>query len=205
MQKKDIYFITGTDTDCGKTYCTLKLMQAFKAARKTVLGLKPVSSGCFMTADGLRNEDALQLQQASSIALSYNMINPIAFKEPISPHIGAAIAGTSLSVASIIEQLQPALNTPCDTILIEGSGGLMAPLNDHELIIDLIKALNVPVIFVTLMKLGCLNHTLLSFEALAARHIPIHQWIPNVIDREMEALEENIRYLQAKVCLQLID
>lgn len=199
MQKKDIYFVTGTDTDCGKTYWTLKLMEASRAAGKTVLGLKPVSSGCLMTADGLRNDDALQLQQASSIALPYHLINPIAFKEPLSPHIAAAIAGTSLSVANIIEQLQPAFNIPCDTILIEGSGGLMAPLNDHELIIDLIKALDVPVIFVTLMKLGCLNHTLLSFEALATRDIPIHQWIPNVTDREMAALEDNINYLQLKM------
>ena len=197
--KKEIYFVTGTDTDCGKTYCTLQLIEELKAAGQSVICIKPVSSGCITTPDGLRNDDALQLQQASSIALPYELMNPFAFKEPVSPHIGAALAGVDLTVATIIEHLQPALHTACDTILIEGAGGLMTPLNDHELMIDLIKALGVPVIFVTLMKLGCLNHTLLSFEALKSRQILIQHWIPNLIDPNMAYLTENMAYLRLQL------
>ena len=199
MVKKEIYVITGTDTDCGKTYCTLQLMRERQALGQSVIGLKPVSSGCITTPDGLRNDDAMQLQHASSITLPYEIINPFAFKEPISPNIGATLAGIKLTVAGIIERLQPALNTACDTIFIEGSGGLMVPLNDHELMIDLIKALGVPVIFVTLMKLGCLNHTLLSFAALKSRQIPIAQWIPNSIGPDMDFLAANEAYLRLQL------
>ena len=197
--KKEIYVITGTDTDCGKTYCTLQLMRERQALGQSVIGIKPVSSGCIITPDGLRNDDAVQLQHASSIALPYDVINPFAFKEPASPHISAALAGIELTVADIIRRLQPALNTACDVIFIEGAGGLMVPINDHELMIDLIKALDVPVIFVTLMKLGCLNHTLLSFEALKSRQIPIQHWIPNSIDHNMAYFAENIAYLRLQL------
>lgn len=192
---KQIYFITGTDTNCGKTYCTVKLMHELQAQGKSVIGLKPIASGSEQTADGLRNDDALKLQAASTIDLPYDIINPITFKQPIAPHIEAQKHNYPLSVSHIIDKLQPGLAVDCDIILIEGAGGLMTPLNSKETLIDLIATLNISVIFVTGLKLGCLNHTLLSFEALRARNIPIHKHILNSIDPNFSHSEENIAYL----------
>lgn len=192
---KEIYFVTGTDTDCGKTYCTVNLIKELKTQGKTVIGLKPIASGSELTQDGLRNDDALKLQAESSIKLPYNIINPITFEPPIAPHIAAAEISYPLSVKNIIENLQPGLSADCDIILIEGAGGLMTPLNNNETLLDLISTLAIPVIFVTGLKLGCLNHTLLSLEALRTRNIPIAKHILNDIDPNYAYRDKNIKYL----------
>ncbi len=192
---KQVYFVTGTDTDCGKTYCTVQLMRELQAQGKSVIGLKPIASGSAQTANGLRNDDALKLQVASTIDLAYDVINPITFEQPIAPHIEAQKHNYPLSVSHIIEKLQPGLAINCDVILIEGAGGLMTPLNYNETLLDLIEALKIPVIFVTGLKLGCLNHTLLSFEVLRARNISIYKHILNDIDSNYSHSKENIDYL----------
>ncbi|PHQ82539.1 MAG: dethiobiotin synthase [Coxiella sp. (in: Bacteria)] len=192
---KEILFVSGTDTDCGKTYCTVNLLNSLRAQGKSVLGLKPIASGCTQTTGGLRNDDALLLQEASSFTLPYEHINPFAFREPIAPHIAAANGDQHITVQGVIDALQPALQTSCDTILIEGAGGLMAPLNQTECIIDLIDALHVPLIFIIGLKLGCLNQSLLSFHMLNYYQIEVKQVIINPIDPNMSHATQNIEYL----------
>lgn len=188
----NIYFITGTDTDCGKTYCTVKLLHHYRQQGKSVLGLKPIASGCERTIDGLRSDDALKLQAASSIKLPYEQINPFAFEPAIAPHIAAKEIGVNLSVDAVIKAIQPTLQINCDIILIEGAGGVMVPLNDTELVPDLLKALNIPVIFVVGLKVGCINHALLSLKALKSYNIPIKDIIYNPIDKKMRYRQQNI-------------
>ncbi len=192
----EIYFVSGTDTDCGKTYCTVKLIDHYKKQGKSVIGLKPIASGCAHTATGLRNDDALKLQAASTIKLPYSVVNPFAFEPPIAPHVAAQHVGVRLSVVGIKHALTDALQTHVDIILIEGAGGLMTPLNEKELLIDLIKALNIPVFFVVGLKLGCINHTLLSLEALKNRGIPIAEIIYNPIDPHMLYKQETCDTIQ---------
>jgi dethiobiotin synthetase len=189
---KKMYFVTGTDTDCGKTYCTLQLMGKYRKQGKSVLGLKPVASGSIRTSEGLRNDDALKLQQASSIKLPYEKINPFTFEPPIAPHIAAELASFAITSNAIISSLQEALKIDCDIILIEGAGGLMVPINQNETWIDVIKALDIPVIFIVGLKLGCINHTLLSIQALQHNKINISEIIYNPLDASMLYKQENI-------------
>lgn len=202
---KKIFFVTGTDTDCGKTYCTLKLMHQYKKINLSVLGLKPIASGCTMTDEGLRNDDALKLQQTSSIKLNYDLINPFAFEPAIAPHIAANLTGTKLTASEVCQALEPALNTNCDVIFIEGAGGLQVPLNTKETWIDVIKLLNIPVIFIVGLKLGCINHALLSLEKLRNSNIEVADIIYNPIDPSMLYQRENIdmidSYIRSRVLI----
>lgn len=187
------YFITGTDTGIGKTYVTRQLMQQKKLQGKTVLGLKPVASG--MT-DG-RNEDAMVFIKENSLMLPYELINPFCFTEPVSPHIAARLENTVLSAQGIVNRMQLALNQPVDHIFIEGAGGVCAPISENETMLDLMRAFNVPVILVVGLRLGCLNHALLSIQALQSAGVTIAGWVPNRIDPDMLYVRENIETIDA--------
>ena len=175
-------FITGTDTGIGKTYVTIKLLQEYNTIGLKTIGLKPVSTGC---TNGY-NEDALLLQENSSLKLDYSLVNPFAFNQAVSPNI----ACNNLTVEKIWIKLQETLLTKADICIIEGIGGWFTPLNNQETMADLVaKFQDIEIILVVGLRLGCLNHSLLTYQAI---NRPIAGWIANVIDPKMEAIEENI-------------
>ncbi|WP_295387538.1 dethiobiotin synthase [uncultured Thiodictyon sp.] len=187
-------FITGTDTDCGKTTVSLGLMAAWQARGERVLGMKPVASGCDLSPSGLRNADALRLQGQGSHAAPYELINPYAFAPPIAPHIAARQAGIEIT-AEPIARAYRALAAQCDRLVVEGVGGWRVPLSPRLSGSDLPGVLDLPVILVVRLKLGCINHALLTAESIRARGCTLAGWIGNGIDPGMQAGEENLATL----------
>lgn len=188
------FFITGTDTDCGKTYVSVKLLEQAANNSQSTLGLKPIASGCVNDI----NEDAIQLKGASTIDLPLQRINPFRFKDPIAPHIAANAEGVKLTATAIADKIKPLMNQ-ADFTIVEGAGGVLVPLNETETIVDLIKALEIPVILVVGMKLGCINHALLSHQALIQSGLEVHGWVANCLDKKMTVLEQNIQTLESKM------
>ncbi len=199
-------FITGTDTEIGKTEVTLGLMSALQQRGQRVLGMKPVAAGCAVTADGLRNEDALRIQAQGSLPVAYARINPYAFAPPIAPHIAAAQAGVEIALAPIQAAYQR-LAVQTDWVIVEGVGGWRVPLGPELTLADLPRALALPVLLVVGLRLGCLNHALLSAEAIQASGLPLAGWIANGVDPAMAAAEDNLATLRARLpapCLGVI-
>ncbi len=192
------YFITGTDTDVGKTWISLGIIEALKQQGKKVGVMKPVSAGCQQTADGLRNNDALLLQQHSNVELNYDLINPYAFEPAIAPHIAAANTGIRVDIETLYQSLQT-IEQQSDCVVVEGAGGWLVPLNDFQTMADLAKRFELPVILVVGMQLGCLNHALLSVQAIRATGLPLVGWVANQISAEMNCLDENIETLQQMI------
>lgn len=193
MLKQSCYFIVGTDTSCGKTYVTCQLLAAAKALGKKAVGLKPIASG----ADALgRNEDALSLQAASAHGLSYQQVNPFCYQAPVSPNIAASWEKKSLSVDEVVTAVNLRLKDITAQHFVEGVGGLCVPLNENETCLELLKCLKIPVILVVGLKLGCLNHALLTLDCLLRNRIKVAGWVANQIDPEMLAYEENLMYLK---------
>lgn len=190
-------FIAGTDTDVGKTYIAAGLLQAFKDNQLSVLGIKPLASGCVATPEGLRNADALLLQKISTRSLNYACINPIALLPPIAPHIAAQKAQEILSITRLATACQPALSAPVDICVIEGAGGWFVPLNLNETMADFVVTMNWPVILVVGMRLGCLNHALLTVKAMQAQEVPLLGWVANFVSPDMPAGSENLTTLTA--------
>lgn len=198
-------FITGTDTNIGKTYVTTGLLQQLKQQGYATIGLKPLSSDCSLNSEGkLRNEDACSLQQAASINLPYEVVNPFAFAPPIAPHIAAVAEGITLTVDQLNEKLKPALDHIADFCLIEGVGGWRMPLNQQETMADFVKENNFPVILVVGLRLGCLNHSILTAQAILSDNVSLMGWIANCIDPHMEFVDENIEMLQSWIKAPLL-
>lgn len=189
------YFVTGTDTGVGKTTVTCALLAAAKARGLTTLALKPIAAGCELTADGLRNSDALALQAEMTVSLSYQEINPVALSEPLAPHLAAAAAGRRLTLVQIAGYCRGALMHKADLRLVEGAGGWRVPISDRELLSGLPKQLGLPVILVVGMRLGCINHAILTAEAILKDGVRLAGWVANVIDPDMAALEDNLQTL----------
>jgi len=203
------YFITGTDTDIGKTYVTAGLLKLFSKRGYSTLGLKPIASGGCLIQNILCNEDVLALQESASIKLPTQTINPFLFAEPIAPHLAAEKEGIRLTVEQVSHALQKTFQQYLsETILIEGAGGWLVPLNESETMADLVIALKLPVILVVGMRLGCLNHALLTVEVMKQQGISLYGWIANCIDPNMLEREANIATLKSKIaaqCLGVID
>lgn len=197
MSKK-AFFITGTDTDAGKTLVTTGLLVAAKNLGLTTAALKPVAAGCEQTADGLRNSDGLQLQAVMTKQFVYEQINPIALQAAIAPHIAAQQEKRSLSSDRLTGFCRSVLGQ-ADVTLVEGAGGWRVPINPRETMADLAKNLQLPVILVVGMRLGCLNHALLTFEAIVRDGLPVAGWVANCIDGDMPALVENIESLRVRL------
>jgi len=202
------YFITGTDTNVGKTWATIALMRYFKKQGKIVVGMKPVASGCSLPCtawerqDGrLKNEDALLIQENASIKIDYDLINPYAYELPVSPHI----AGISnpVNLATIVERFNN-LKELAEIVLVEGAGGWYAPLNDCEDISDLAKALALPVIIVVAIRLGCINHAKLTWQAIQHSGIPCAGWIAVCVDPDMLKRDENIHTIKTALKVPLL-
>jgi dethiobiotin synthetase len=191
------YFITATDTEAGKTFITTGILKGLSNKGLKTLGFKPVASGCQPTEEGLRNDDALQIQAAANLPLGYDEINPYAFEPAIAPHIAAQQANVSIDLDSIVEKIKSAMNRPgklADYVLVEGVGGWQVPLNDQNTVADLAKMLGFPVILVVNMRLGSINHAILSVQSILNSGVCCAGWIANSIT-EMPCLEENINTL----------
>ena len=190
------FFITGTDTDAGKTSVAAGLLCAAKQQGCSTLAMKPVASGCDMSAEGLRNSDALALIAQSTVQLPYTQINPYAFAPAIAPHIAAQEAGVELSVADLYRTAQVILQEQADFTLIEGAGGWRVPISNTEFLSDFAIALQLPVILVVGVKLGCINHALLSAQAILNDGLELAGWVANVVDPNCARLAENLATLQ---------
>lgn len=197
------YFITGTDTGIGKTWAGAALMSAFQQQGLRVLGMKPVASGCEASAAGLRNEDALLLQKIGSFTLPYERINPYAFAPAIAPHLAAESLKQRIDL-QVIKKGAQALADNCDRLIVEGVGGWAVPLNDSESVADLARALELPVILVVGMRLGCINHALLSAKSIMQSGLPLAGWIANHVDPNMEEQQRNIASIEQRIDAPLL-
>ena len=191
------YFIIGTDTDCGKTYVTCQLLDYFNKIDKQALAIKPVASGCEALDGQLISEDVTHLQHHNKNPKL--QICQWLFKPPISPHLAAEQAGEFIAAQDIVDFCNKTEFADNDYLLIESAGGLMSPLNNNETWLDVLTLSQIPVIFVVGMRLGCLNHALLTESVLLSHQIKCVGWIANCIDPNMLLLQENIKTLAKKL------
>jgi dethiobiotin synthetase len=191
-------FITGTDTGVGKTVVATALVRALAGVGLRVAGMKPVATGAERTPDGLRNADALALQGAANVAAPYEIVNPYCFEPAIAPHIAAKEAGTAIDVHLVRRRFEE-LSRDTDFVVVEGAGGWLAPISATQTFADLALALEIPVLLVVGLRLGCLNHALLTAESFAARRARLAGWIANRLDAGFERVAENLATLQARL------
>lgn len=192
------FFITGTDTGAGKTLVSTAIMYGMRQQGRQVSGFKPVASGCEPGNDGLRNEDALAIQAQCSQTPPYELVNPYAFEPAIAPHIAAAQAGVHICLETLYKVfVQVSLDS--DICIVEGAGGWLVPINHEKTLADLATALQLPVILVVSMKLGCLNHALLSVQSIEAGGLKLAGWVANRVSGDMQAERENISSLCTRI------
>jgi dethiobiotin synthetase len=197
MQRK--FFITGTDTGVGKTVVSTALLAAANQRGLTTAAMKPIATGCRQTAEGLRNDDALALQEVISQNLSYQQINPIALEPAIAPHIALQQAGQTVTVDRLATYCRTVLTMAAECVVIEGAGGWRVPLNAKETLADLPKIMGLPVILVVAVRLGCINHALLTVEAIQRDGVGISGWVANQITLDMLAYKENLASLKQRL------
>lgn len=201
------FFITGTDTDVGKTVVAAGLIETANQAALSTAAIKPVAAGCESTESGLQNTDALQLQAAASHPLTYQQVNPVALEAAIAPHIAATEEGKQLSASRLSGFCRGLTLLPVDMLFIEGAGGWRVPLNNRETLADIPKQLNSEVILVVGLRLGCINHALLTAEAIRRDGLSLAGWVGNVLHADMPRLDENIDTLKRLIpepCLGII-
>ncbi|HEY8586365.1 MAG TPA: dethiobiotin synthase [Rhodanobacter sp.] len=192
----DAIFIAGTDTGIGKTHASCALLHALRAAGHRTCGMKPVASGCAPTAHGLRNDDAAALQACGSDPeLPYGLINPVALRDPLSPHLAAAHDGVVVSLDSLRSAFEQ-LRGRHQRVVVEGIGGWLVPLAPGLFASDIARQWQLPVILVVGLRLGCLNHALLSARAIVADGCRLLGWIANRVDPTMDAPKENLATLR---------
>jgi len=187
------YFITGTDTNAGKTWATIALMRYFKSRGKSVVGMKPVASGCLMQDGQLKNEDALLIQENASVPIDYDLINPYAYEQPVSPHIVGVKNPVNLQRLVANFEL---LRNMADIIIVEGAGGWYTPLNESDAISDLAETLALPVIMVVAIRLGCINHARLTYQAIKQSGVGCAGWIAVCTDPDLLSRDENIQTIK---------
>ena len=196
-------FVTGTDTGIGKTRASTMLLRAYRARGRRAIGMKPVASGCRETVQGLRNDDADALIAASDPPPSYALCNPFALPLPIAPHLAAREAGIEIVLAPI-EKAYRQLATLADRIVVEGIGGWSVPLSGTLMQADLVRALDIPVVLVVGLRLGCLNHALLTARAIALDGCAFAGWIANRIDPSMAHADANLDTLRTRIAAPLL-
>jgi dethiobiotin synthetase len=196
-------FVTGTDTGVGKTLVACALLRRAAAGGRSAIGMKPVAAGCADTPDGRINEDVEALLAASTVRADRALANPYALKDPIAPHIAAAREGVAIDLQRI-RRCFDRLHALAHDVVVEGVGGFRVPLNDGEDGADLAALLGLPIVLVVGMRLGCLNHALLTHEAIASRGLKLAGWVANRIDPGMERCEENIRFLMRALAAPLL-
>jgi len=189
------FFITGTDTEIGKTFVSSLLIKILVEEGLQVTGMKPIASGAKIVDGVLKNEDALSLIEASNIEADYKVINPYVFEDAISPHLAAEQDGTEISLEKIKNNFD-VLQKLSDVVIVEGVGGWYAPLSLDTTIADLAEVLKLPVILVVGLRLGCLNHSLLTVQALRQSGLPIAGWVANHIEKDFSSADKNISTLK---------
>lgn len=197
------FFVTGTDTSVGKTLVSLGLMRLLRQQGHSVAGMKPVASGCEVTPAGLRNPDALALHAWANVILSYEQVNPYAYEAPVAPHVAAAETGQPVNISELTRQYRQ-IAALADYVIVEGAGGWNVPLGDETDVSDLARALGLPVVLVVAVRLGCLNHAILTWEAIRATGMPCAGWVANCMDNEMLRTEENVACLTARLGIPLL-
>jgi dethiobiotin synthetase len=196
-------FVTGTDTGVGKTLVSAALLHALSAHHARVVGMKPVAAGTELINGVLANEDVIALRAASTCAVPAELDNPVLLPDPVSPHIAAARAGVTIDIAHIVA-CHRRLQLLADAVVVEGAGGFHVPLSDQQTGADLAQALGLPVVLVVGLRLGCLNHALLTLEAIHARGLTLAGWVANHVDPAMLAQDDNIAFLQQKLQAPLL-
>jgi dethiobiotin synthetase len=197
------FFITGTDTGIGKTRVSAGLLKALAKAGHKTAGMKPIASGAEMTPEGLRNEDALALQKAASLKRDYALVNPYCFAPPIAPHIAALDAQVEIS----LDVIRPAYLELCrdaDAVVVEGVGGWQVPLSPVLELPDLARELDLPVVLVVGLRLGCLNHAMLTARAIRADGLELAGWVANAMDPDFQRPEANLATLAAELQAPLL-
>jgi len=198
-------FVTGTDTEVGKTRMSVALMSLLQQQGKRVAGMKPIASGCELSDAGLRNEDALALMAQSDVVLPYDVVNPFAFEPAIAPHIAAGQSDKVIDLNHILEQYQ-LISSRADSVVVEGAGGWFVPLNEQATLADLAVKLALPVVLVVGVRLGCINHALLSVEAIKASGLPLYGWIANTVEpnSESDAIVSSLKTRIDAPCLGVV-
>ena len=196
-------FVTGTDTGVGKTLVSTGLLHALAPHHRRVVGMKPVAAGVVPWGEDWASEDAIALRSASTLAVPPALDNPVLLLDPLSPHIAAERAGVQIDIAAIVRSYQ-ALAAQADAVVVEGAGGFHVPLTDTQTGADLAQALALPVVLVVGMRLGCLNHALLTAEAIRARGLTLAGWVANRIDPGMAAADDNIAFLRQRLGAPLL-
>lgn len=197
------WFVTGTDTEIGKTHVACGLLRLLAGHGLQVAGFKPVATGCEVSPDGLRNADALALREAGTVDVPYEIVNPYAFAPPIAPHLAAREVGVAIGPEPIVRAFNT-LSARVDAVVVEGAGGWRVPLGDDWDMADLAATLDLPVILVVGMRLGCINHALLSAEAIGPR---LCGWVANLPQPAMAALAGNLQSLRSRMptpCLGVV-
>ncbi len=189
------FFVTGTDTGSGKTLASIMLMRAFKTAGQPVYGMKPVASGCMLTSAGLVSEDALQLIDNSSSRLPYALVNPVALASPCSPNIAAKLEGREVNTGQVLDAYQQ-LAKQEGVVIVEGIGGWRTPVFGQSGMGIIIKQMELPVVLVVGLRLGCISHALLTHESLKNENIEIAGWIANQVDPDYMYIDETVACLQ---------
>jgi len=192
------FFITGTDTGVGKTWFTVALMAALKRRGLNVMGMKPIATGAEKIKDKLINEDAKLIMQNCSQTVSYDLINPFVFELPSAPHIAAKHEGAVIGLDQIIKNYH-LLKSMCDVLVVEGVGGWRVPVTDEHSLVDLVNKLDLSVILVVGMRLGCINHAILTAEAINADGLNLCGWVSNHLDRVYFEGEETIKTLKKRL------
>jgi dethiobiotin synthetase len=192
------FFVTGTDTGIGKTLASCTLLHALRARGLRAVGMKPLASGCESTPEGLRNEDALALQAASDPRPAYADVNPYALPLPLAPELAARDAGIAVALAPMLAA-HARLAAQADVVVVEGVGGWAAPLATDLHQADLVRALDLPVVLVVGLRLGCLNHAYLSVRAIQADGCRLAGWIGTGIDPAMACIDDNRALLAARI------
>lgn len=205
------YFVIGTDTNVGKTYVASALLRHFAAKGVKAVGMKPIASGCEPGTHGIwqgqfMNDDVLALHEAGNVPAPLDLINPYRFAPAIAPHIAADKIGVKIDL-EVIARAYQSLAAMADMVIVEGAGGFFVPLNDQQMLADLAVKLNLPIILVVGMRLGCINHALLTVEAIKARGLQLAGWVANRIDPDMSMFEENLASLRQRIdapCLGVV-
>lgn len=192
------FFVTGTDTGVGKTRISIGLIERLKQQGKRVACMKPIASGCERTAEGLRNDDALELMQRTNIDVAYDLVNPYAFEPAIAPHIAAKQAGIAIDLTTIAHRYKQ-IQQQAEVVVVEGAGGWAVPVNDQDTMADVSIALGLPVILIVGIRLGCINHALLTTAAIEQSGLSLYCWIANHIEHSTES-QQIISSLKASIC-----
>ena len=199
MNKLNGYFVTGTDTEVGKTLISGALILKLREQGINAIGFKPVVAGTYQDATGKTlNEDVETLRIASNLGSNELSLCPYVLDQPAAPHLVAACQGLKLEMGVMLQAFQ-IIQNQADCVVVEGAGGLLIPLNDQKDLSDFAKEIHLPIIVVVGMKLGCINHALLTYEAIKARNLTIAGWIGNALFTEMPFLQENLQTLKARM------